>query len=99
MARLVKQEATTVFLTTQYLEEADILADRVGIIDSGEIVAEDTPERLKAEIGRPTLEVVPVDGGQWAAVSDVLGQFGELVMPRTGGSPSAWPRAGTISPR
>src|SRR3954470_7821924 len=66
VARLVKQEATTVFLTKPYLEEADILADRVGIIDSGEIVAEDTPANLKAEIGRPTLEVVPVDGGQWA---------------------------------
>ena len=41
------------FLTTQYLEEADVLADRVGIIDRGRIVAEDTPEALKAEIGRP----------------------------------------------
>jgi ABC-2 type transport system ATP-binding protein len=79
VARLVKQEGTTVFLTTQYLEEADVLADRVGIIDHGEIVAEDTPENLKAEIGRPTLEVVPVDGSQWAAVSEVLQQFGELV--------------------
>jgi ABC-2 type transport system ATP-binding protein len=79
VARLVKEEATTVFLTTQYLEEADIMADRVGIIDHGEIVAEDSPEKLKAEIGRPTLEVVPVDGGGWAAVSEVLQQFGELV--------------------
>ena len=43
----------TVFLTTQYLEEADVLADRVGIIDHGRIVAEGTPESLKAEIGRP----------------------------------------------
>ena len=49
----------TVFLTTQYLEEADVLADRVGIIDHGHIVAEGTPEQLKAEIalldrrGRP----------------------------------------------
>jgi ABC-2 type transport system ATP-binding protein len=50
-------EGTTVFLTTQYLEEADHLADRVGIIDVGRIVAEDTPRRLKAEIGSPHLEV------------------------------------------
>ena len=49
----------TVFLTTQYLEEADVLADRVGIIDHGTIVAEGTPEALKAEIGRPTVEVEP----------------------------------------
>ena len=50
---LLRREAgVTVFLTTQYLEEADILADRVGIIDSGKIVAEGTPAELKAEIGR-----------------------------------------------
>jgi hypothetical protein len=73
------EEATTVFLTTQYLEEADVLADRVAIIDHGEIVADDTPANLKAQIGRPTLEVIPVDGGDWAAVSEVLKQFGELV--------------------
>ena len=49
----------TVFLTTQYLEEADVLADRVGIIDRGRIVAEGTPEALKAEIGRPSVEAIP----------------------------------------
>ena len=79
VARLANEEATTVFLTTQYLEEADVLADRVAIIDHGEIVADDTPANLKAEIGRPTLEVMPADGGDWAAVSEVLKQFGELV--------------------
>jgi ABC-2 type transport system ATP-binding protein len=78
VARLVKEEGMTVFLTTQYLEEADVLADRVGIIDHGEIVAEDTPERLKEEIGRPTVEVAPLNDGDWAAVSEVLGRFGEL---------------------
>ena len=50
----------TVFLTTQYLEEADLLADRIGIIDQGRIVAEGTPDALKAEIGRPSVEVIPV---------------------------------------
>jgi ABC-2 type transport system ATP-binding protein len=79
VARLVKEEGMTVFLTTQYLEEADIMADRVGIIDHGEIVAEDTPVALKAEIGRPTVEVTPVNSGDWAAVSEVLKRFGELV--------------------
>ena len=53
VARLVKEEGMTVFLTTQYLEEADVLADRVGIIDHGEIVAEGSPSALKEEIGRP----------------------------------------------
>ena len=61
VARLAREDGVTVFLTTQYLEEADVLADRVGIIDRGTIVAEGTPDALKAEIGRPTLEVVPAD--------------------------------------
>ncbi len=78
VARLVEQEGMTVFLTTQYLEEADVLADRVGIIDHGEIVAEDTPAALKAEIGRPTLEVTPLQSGDFVAVGAVLERFGEL---------------------
>ena len=48
---LASDRGVTVFLTTQYLEEADVLADRVGIIDRGRIVAEGTPEALKAEMG------------------------------------------------
>ena len=56
VARLAREDGVTVFLTTQYLEEADVLADRVGIIDAGHIVAEGTPESLKAEIGRPSVE-------------------------------------------
>jgi ABC-2 type transport system ATP-binding protein len=78
VARLVRDEGATVFLTTQYLEEADLLADRVGIIDHGEIVAEDTPDALKAEIGRPTIEILPADPNDWVAVSQVLQRFGEL---------------------
>jgi ABC-2 type transport system ATP-binding protein len=58
----LNREGTTVFLTTQYLEEADMLADRVGIIDDGRIVAEGTPTSLKAEIGRPHLEVRLAEG-------------------------------------
>src|SRR3954470_5647941 len=59
VARLRSQDGVTVFLTTQYLEEADVLADRVGIIDHGKIVAEGTPAQLKAEIGRSSIEAVP----------------------------------------
>src|SRR5438046_3316547 len=61
VGRLAREDNVTVFLTTQYLEEADALADRVGIIDRGRIVAEGTPDALKAEIGRPTVEAVPAD--------------------------------------
>jgi ABC-2 type transport system ATP-binding protein len=77
VGRLAKDEGVTVFLTTQYLEEADVLADRVGIIDHGKIVAEGTPEQLKAEIACSTVEVVPADARQRRAVASVLERFGE----------------------
>ncbi|MFN8131692.1 MAG: ATP-binding cassette domain-containing protein [Solirubrobacteraceae bacterium] len=76
VAHLATDDGVTVFLTTQYLEEADALADRVGIIDRGHIVAEGTPAQLKAQIGLPTVEIVPVDPGQRDAVAGVLAGFG-----------------------
>jgi ABC-2 type transport system ATP-binding protein len=79
VGRLAKEDGVTVFLTTQYLEEADVLADRVGIIERGRIVAEGTPAQLKAEIGRPTVEAVPRNDADRAAVAAVLQRFGELV--------------------
>ena len=69
---LARREGVTVFLTTQYLEEADALADRVGIIDRGRLVAEGTPAALKAQIGRPTLEAVPVEAHQVDRLEEVL---------------------------
>ena len=77
VGRLAKEEGVTVFLTTQYLEEADVLADRVGIIDHGKLVAEGTPEQLKAEIACSTVEAVPANLDQRGAVASVLEQFGE----------------------
>lgn len=59
--RRLRDQGTTVFLTTQYLEEADQLADRVGIIAGGRLVAEDTPAALKAQVGRPHVHVVLLD--------------------------------------
>jgi len=81
VGRLAKDEGVTVFLTTQYLEEADVLADRIGIIDHGRIVAEGTTEQLKAEIASSTVEAVPSDLEQRDAVAAVLERFGE---PTTG---------------
>jgi ABC-2 type transport system ATP-binding protein len=77
VARLAADDGVTVFLTTQYLEEADALANRVGIIDHGHIVAEGTPGELKAEIGRPTVEAVPREAGDRDRMASVLGRFGE----------------------
>ena len=83
VARLAGEDGVTVFLTTQYLEEADALANRVGIIDHGHLVAEGTPAELKAEIGRPTVEAVPRSEGDRERMAAVLGRFGE----RAGSSP------------
>src|ERR1700751_5112725 len=77
--RLAKDEGVTVFLTTQYLEEADVLADRIGIIDHGRIVAEGAPDALKAEIGRPTVEVTPAGEDGRATIAALLERFGALV--------------------
>ena len=74
--RLARLDGVTVFLTTQYLEEADVLADRVGIIDAGRIVAEGRPDALKEQIGRPTLEVVPADRDELERMQGVLERFG-----------------------
>ena len=66
--RRINERGTTVFLTTQYLEEADQLCDRIAIIDDGQIVREGTPARLKADLRErtgldrePTLEDVFMD--------------------------------------
>jgi ABC-2 type transport system ATP-binding protein len=75
--RLAREDGVTVFLTTQYLEEADVLADRVGIIDDGRIVAEGTPAELKLEIGGDTVEAVPADPHDHARAAEVLERFGE----------------------
>jgi ABC-2 type transport system ATP-binding protein len=77
--RLAADRGVTVFLTTQYLEEADVLADRVGIIDRGKIVAEGTPEALKDEIGRPSVEAIPRNPEDLARSREVLARFGETV--------------------
>jgi len=83
--RRLAGDGVTVFLTTQYLEEADVLADRVGIIDHGKIVAEGTPAELKAQIGRSSVEAIPVDPGDRERLAAVLGRFGEQAAASAGG--------------
>src|SRR5205809_4749354 len=82
--RLAREDGVTVFLTTQYLEEADVLADRVGIIDHGRIVAEGTTDDLKAQIGCSTVEALPANAEEKGAVAAVLERFGNAT---TGFSP------------
>ena len=82
--RSLNDEGTTVFLTTQYLEEAEQLADRVGIIDRGHIVAEGTPDELKRLVGEPALMVKLIDPAQHDEACRVLAPHGE-VSDRSGG--------------
>ena len=86
VANLAAEQGVTVFLTTQYLEEADNLADRVGIIDRGELVAEGTPEALKAEIGRSTVEAAAADPEDRERVAAVLQRFGTPTQAAPGAS-------------
>jgi ABC-2 type transport system ATP-binding protein len=80
---LNQERGTTVFLTTQYLEEADQLAGRIAIIDHGRIVREGQPSKLKADVGAPTLRV-EVEAGKEAAAKDVLARFGQERPARAG---------------
>ena len=74
--RRLNDDGTTVLLTTQYLEEADQLADRIAIIDGGRIVREGDPAALKAEVGAPTL-FIDVDAAHTDEARAVLAGFGD----------------------
>jgi ABC-2 type transport system ATP-binding protein len=57
MIRELVSDGTTVLLTTQYLEEADRLANRIAVVDDGRVIANDTPDRLKAQLGSTVVEI------------------------------------------
>ncbi|MFH8975263.1 ATP-binding cassette domain-containing protein [Streptomyces sp. NPDC017890] len=63
---------TTVLLTTQYLEEADQLADRISVVDAGRVVADGTPDELKAATGGDRVDVVLRDPGRLGAAAALL---------------------------
>ena len=73
--RLNRDQGVTIFLTTQYLEEADRLADEVAIISRGHIVAQGSPEELKREVGQEVISLVFADDEDARRAEDVLGHL------------------------
>ncbi|HEY8472213.1 MAG TPA: ATP-binding cassette domain-containing protein [Natronosporangium sp.] len=88
--RSLVAQGTTVLLTTQYLEEADHLADRISVIDRGVAVAEGTPDQLKSKLGGDRLEVVVRDAGQLGAAAAILHRV-------SGGEPDVDPETRRLS--
>jgi oleandomycin transport system ATP-binding protein len=70
--RALVADGSTVLLTTQYLDEADALADEITVIDHGRVIAHNTPEGLKRIVGGQTLEVRPTDGARLAETATIL---------------------------
>jgi ABC-2 type transport system ATP-binding protein len=70
--RALVREGTTVLLTTQYLHEADQLADRLAVVDRGRIIAAGTPAQLKASVGAGTVQVQVLDPGRRAEAARLL---------------------------
>jgi ABC transporter DrrB family efflux protein len=76
IVRELRREGTTILLTTQYLEEADQLADRIAVIDRGKVIAEGTGNELKDRVGGQILEVELSDAGQRDRAQAVLARVG-----------------------
>jgi len=74
VVRSLVTDGSTVLLTTQYLEEADALADEITVIDHGRVIAHDTPEGLKRVVGGQTLEIRPADLTRMEEAATILAQ-------------------------
>jgi ABC-2 type transport system ATP-binding protein len=70
------RDGATVLLTTQYLEEADQLADRISVVDHGKVIAEGTADQLKDQMGGERLELVVADGSRIDEVRSMLAEIG-----------------------
>ena len=76
--RALRDRGVTVVLTTQYLEEADLLADRIVVIEQGRVIAEGTADELKNRIGKPLCVAVPDDPAQVTAAVTALADLGAV---------------------
>ena len=102
--RALVNEGVTVLLTTQQLEEADQLADRIAVIDRGRVIAEDTPEALKASLGGDWIDVVVRSADAVARAAELLRRVSDAepeIDAETRGasarpSPTAWARSSAV---
>ena len=82
VVRSLVHDGSTVLLTTQYLDEADALADEITVIDHGRVIAHDTPDGLKRIVGGQTLMVRPLDSTRLndtaAIVAEIAGAWPDL---------------------
>ncbi len=84
VVRRLVGDGSTVLLTTQYLEEADALADEISVIDKGKVIAHDTPDGLKRKIGGQRIRVKPADRDRLADVASILAEIGRTEPQPTG---------------
>jgi oleandomycin transport system ATP-binding protein len=75
VVRTLVHDGSTVLLTTQYLDEADALADEITVIDHGKVIAHDTPSGLKRVVGGQRLTVRPADPSRLGEVSAIIGEL------------------------
>ncbi|MDQ8043308.1 MAG: ATP-binding cassette domain-containing protein [Patulibacter sp.] len=84
VVRTIVDEGASVLLTTQYLEEADALADRITVIDRGRVIADDTPNALKTVVGGQTLVVRPADQARLMDTRRILHDLGGMPVESPG---------------